>query len=200
MACIGDVYEIKNPLCGIEAEQSEADYGNNLGREVGVFDMVRHPLDSSPFAPRDQQSPPLRRPLAALDNSSRVAAAAREPWKKKKRERDPETEHARRMVRKQIHRVMGRIAEWRRAGDKLLDELAERTMQNKLKTQRGKRGGHLVLELDCRRERRHLRARVFVCLTHGYMYVSASTTKLHQHASESSSILGYLSQIRLENK
>ena len=95
MACIGDVYEIKNPLCGIEAEQGEADYGSDLGREVGVFDMVRHPLDSSPFAPRDQQSPPLRRPLAALDNSSRVAAAAGEPWKKKKRERDPGTEHAR---------------------------------------------------------------------------------------------------------
>ena len=144
MACIGDVCVIKNPLCGIEAEQSEAAYGDDLGREVGVFDMVRHPLDSSPFAPRDQQSPPLRRPLAALDNSSRVAAAAREPWKKTKRERDPETEHARRMVRKQIHGVMDRITDWRRAGDKLLDELAEKTMHNKLKTQRGSRAGKAV--------------------------------------------------------
>ena len=38
MACIGDVLEIKNPLCGIEAEQGEADYGSDLGREVGVLD------------------------------------------------------------------------------------------------------------------------------------------------------------------
>ena len=38
MACIGDVLEIKNPLCGIEAEQGEADYGSDLGRGVGVLD------------------------------------------------------------------------------------------------------------------------------------------------------------------
>ena len=38
MACIGDVCEIKNPLCGIQAEQSEADYESDLGREVGDFD------------------------------------------------------------------------------------------------------------------------------------------------------------------
>ena len=39
-----------------------------------------------------------------------------------------------------------------------------------------------------------LRARGHLFIDSGYMYVSASTTKLHQHASESSSILGYLSQ------
>ena len=104
---MSNVLVIQNPLWKEEAEQGEAAYGVDLDREVGVFDMVRHPKDSLLSAPRDQQSPPLRRPLAALDNSSRVAAAAREPWKKKKQERDPETEHARRMVRKQIRGVMG---------------------------------------------------------------------------------------------
>ena len=46
MACIGDVYEIKNPVCGIEAEQGEADYGSDLGREVGVFDSRNPGRDS----------------------------------------------------------------------------------------------------------------------------------------------------------
>ena len=76
MACTDDVLIIQNPLWKEEAEQSEAAYGVDLDREVGVFDMVRHPMGSSSSAPRDQQSPPLRRPLAALGNSQRVAAVA----------------------------------------------------------------------------------------------------------------------------
>ena len=38
MACMGDVCEIKNPLCGIQAEQSEAAYGEDFDTKVGVFD------------------------------------------------------------------------------------------------------------------------------------------------------------------
>ena len=75
-------------------------------------------------APRDQQSPPLRRPLAALGNSQRVAAVA--GVRKQKRERDPDQERARRIVRKQVHGVMARISDWRDNGTKLFDELAEK--------------------------------------------------------------------------
>ena len=139
MACIDDVYKIQNPLWNGYAEQSEADYESDLGREVGVFDMVRHPMGSSSSAPRDQQSPPLRRPLAALGNSQRVAAVA--GARKQKRERDPDEERARRIVRKQVHGVMARISDWRDSGTNLLDELAEKTFFTTKKTRRGARAG-----------------------------------------------------------
>ena len=104
--------------------------------------MVRHPVDSFPAAPRDQQSPPLRRPLAALGNSQRVAAVAGE--RKQKRERDPDQERARRIVRKQVHGVMARISDWRDSGTKLFEELAEKTFFATTKTHRGSRAGKAV--------------------------------------------------------
>ena len=80
MACKSNVYKISNPLYGNGIGDDEADYGNDLGREVELLDMVRHPMGSLLSAPRDQQSPPLRQPLAALDNSLRVAAVAGASW------------------------------------------------------------------------------------------------------------------------
>ena len=44
-----------------------------------------------------------------------------------------------------------------------------------------------------------LQAKGHLFIDSGYMYDSAPTTKLDQHASESSSILGYVSQNRLKN-
>ena len=125
MACESNVLIIQNPLWNERAEQGEAAYGEDLDREVGFFDMVRHPEDSLLSAPRDQQSPPLRQPLAALGNSQRVAAVA--GVRKQKRERNSDDERARRIVRKQVHGVMARISDWRDSGTKLFDELAEKT-------------------------------------------------------------------------
>ena len=139
MACICNVYKTSNPLYGNGIGDDEADYGNDSDREVELLDMVRHPKDSLLSAPRDQQSPPLRQPLAALGNSQRVAAVA--GVRKQKRERDPDQDRARRIVRKQVHGVMARISDWRDSGTKLLDELAEKTFFTTKKTRRGARGG-----------------------------------------------------------
>ena len=94
---MSNVYITRNPLWNEQAEQGEAAYGEDFDTKVGFFDMVRHPKDSLLSAPRDQQSPPLRQPLAALGNSQRVAAVA--GVRKQKRERDLDHERAQRIHR-----------------------------------------------------------------------------------------------------
>ena len=64
----------------------------------------------------------------------------------RKRERDPDADRDRRMVRKQVHGVMARISDWQDAGAKLFGELAEKTFFTKKKTKRGTRGGKAMQE------------------------------------------------------
>ena len=109
-------------------------------RKAGLFDMVRHQSSRTTSAPRDPALPLPRRPLAAVENSSRVAGVAGQRRRRSgKRRKDPTDDPGPRISRSTLHSALKTFMHSWDAADEARAKVLEAAIYTK--TKRGKRAG-----------------------------------------------------------